>query len=84
MFIFPNDGSPLGNCVSLHPLLKTAEERTSAVGYVVEHLGEERIPGIRNEVYDWNMQHFVILFYAFLIPNCLVYVSCPCFSSYIL
>ncbi|XP_057447094.1 nudix hydrolase 20, chloroplastic-like [Lotus japonicus] len=51
VFIFPNDGSPLGNCVSLHPLLKTAEERTSAVGYVVEHLGEERIPGIRNELY---------------------------------
>jgi len=50
MFVFPNDGSPFGHCVSLHPLLKTAEERTSAVGYVIEHLGEEHIPGIRNEV----------------------------------
>lgn len=53
MFIFPKDkynGGLYGDFVSLHPMLKTAEERTSAVGYVVERLGEEHIPGIRNEV----------------------------------
>ncbi|XP_004512948.1 nudix hydrolase 20, chloroplastic-like [Cicer arietinum] len=50
VFVFPKEG-PFGHCVSLHPLLKTAEERTSAVGYVIEHLGEEHIPGIRNELY---------------------------------
>ncbi|CAI8594828.1 unnamed protein product [Vicia faba] len=51
VFVFPNDGGPLGYYVTLHPLLKTAEERTSAVGYVVKQLGEEHIPGIRNELY---------------------------------
>lgn len=51
VFVFPKDGGPFGHCVSLHPLLKTAEERTSALGYVIEHLGEEHIPGIRNELY---------------------------------
>ncbi|KAL5079653.1 hypothetical protein RYX36_008074 [Vicia faba] len=51
VFVFPNDGGPLGYYVILHPLLKTAEERTSAVGYVVKQLGEEHIPGIRNELY---------------------------------
>ncbi|XP_045792246.1 nudix hydrolase 20, chloroplastic-like isoform X2 [Trifolium pratense] len=51
VFIFPKDSGPFGDCVSLHPLLKTADERTSAVGYVIEHLGEEHIPGIRNELY---------------------------------
>ncbi|PNX95552.1 nudix hydrolase chloroplastic-like, partial [Trifolium pratense] len=51
VFVFPKDGGPFGDCVSLHPLLKTADERTSAVGYVIEHLGEEHIPGIRNELY---------------------------------
>lgn len=53
VFVFPKGkyiGGPNGDFVSLHPMLKTAEERTSAVGYVVEQLGEERIPGIRNEV----------------------------------
>ncbi|CAL5186525.1 unnamed protein product [Lathyrus oleraceus] len=51
VFVFPNGGGPFGYHVTLHPLLKTAEERTSAVGYVIKHLGEEHIPGIRNELY---------------------------------
>ncbi|CAJ2636905.1 unnamed protein product [Trifolium pratense] len=51
VFVFTNDGGPVGDCVSLHPLLKTAEERTSAVAYVIEHLGEKYIPHIRNELY---------------------------------
>ena len=53
VFVFPidkNNGGPYGDFVSLHPTLKTADERTSAVGYVVERLGEEQIPGIRDEV----------------------------------
>jgi len=53
VFVFPKEkfnGGPNGDFVSLHPMLKTADERTSAVAYVVQQLGEERIPGIRNEV----------------------------------
>ncbi|KAG5059598.1 hypothetical protein JHK87_000627 [Glycine soja] len=45
------NGGLCGDFVSLHPTLKIAEERISAVGYVVERLGEEKIPGIRNELY---------------------------------
>ncbi|XP_061366495.1 nudix hydrolase 20, chloroplastic-like [Gastrolobium bilobum] len=54
VFIFPKDkynGGPFGYSVSLHPTLKTAEERTGALGYVVKCLGQELIPGIRNELY---------------------------------
>lgn len=36
--------------IMLHSLLKTPNERTKAVGDVVECLGEEVIPGIRKEV----------------------------------
>ena len=36
--------------VTLHDSLSTAEDRTRAVGDVVKSLGEELIPGIRNEV----------------------------------
>jgi hypothetical protein len=36
--------------VTFHPMLSTPEDRTSAVGDVVKRLGEELIPGIRNEV----------------------------------
>ncbi|KAE9600289.1 hypothetical protein Lal_00045589 [Lupinus albus] len=67
VFIFPKDksnGSPFGNCVSLHPRLKTYEERTSAVGYVVERLGEERIPGIRNELYPVTSSFGAPIFFS--------------------
>ena len=53
VFIFKRDSSPsnqFGRLVSLHPLLKTPEDRTIAVGQVVKCLGEELIPDIRNEV----------------------------------
>lgn len=45
MFTFPRDDS-----VQLHESLKTPEDRTDAVGDVVKCLGEEVIPGTRNEV----------------------------------
>ncbi|XP_050373696.1 nudix hydrolase 20, chloroplastic-like isoform X2 [Argentina anserina] len=37
--------------VTLHSSLRTAEDRTRAVGDVIKSLGEELIPGIRNELY---------------------------------
>jgi hypothetical protein len=79
VFVFTNDGGPFGDCVSLHPLLKTAEERTSAIGYVIEHLGEEHIPGIRNEVLviislQYVRFHHSIILYVFIIPKYIIYV----------
>ena len=53
MFIFPQDnsyGGHIGSHVTLHPMLRTPDDRTNAVGDVVKFLGEELIPGIRNEV----------------------------------
>lgn len=46
VFTFPRDDS-----VQLHESLKTPEDRTDAVGDVVKCLGEEVIPGTRNELY---------------------------------
>ncbi|XP_023530783.1 nudix hydrolase 20, chloroplastic-like [Cucurbita pepo subsp. pepo] len=52
VFTFPRDDSVrVGACLSLHESLKTPEDRTHAVGNVVKCLGEEIIPGIRNEMY---------------------------------
>lgn len=53
MFSFPRDGLYNGHYdwhISLHPELKSPEDRTSAVADVINSLGEELIPGIRNEV----------------------------------
>lgn len=53
VFVFPKDnsyGSHFGCHVTFHPLLKTQEDRTTAFAEVVKSLGEELIPGIRNEV----------------------------------
>ncbi|CAI9100282.1 OLC1v1037246C1 [Oldenlandia corymbosa var. corymbosa] len=53
VFIFPKDdtfGGNFGCHVTLHSMLRTAEERTRAVAHVVKSLGE-LIPGIRNELY---------------------------------
>lgn len=47
MFIFTQDNSH----IMLHPVLRTPNERTRAVGDVVKCLGEELIPGIRKELY---------------------------------
>lgn len=54
IFTFPEDNSQhtcFGDHVKLHPSLKTPEDRTRAVADVVKCLGEELIPGIRNELY---------------------------------
>ncbi|XP_054797079.1 nudix hydrolase 20, chloroplastic-like isoform X2 [Prosopis cineraria] len=62
VFIFPKDklyGSPFDEYVSLNPILKTPERRTSAVGNVIKCLGEEWIPGIRNEAYGVHMNGYV-------------------------
>ncbi|CAK9152737.1 unnamed protein product [Ilex paraguariensis] len=54
VFIFPKNnshGCRFGYHVTLHPMLRTPEVMTSAVEDVVKCLGEELIPGIRNELY---------------------------------
>lgn len=51
MFTFPPERSNSGRGqITLHSSLGTAENRTRAVADVVKSLGEEVIPGIRNEV----------------------------------
>ncbi|GAB4828354.1 Nudix hydrolase 20, chloroplastic [Ancistrocladus abbreviatus] len=54
VFLFLQDGScngPFGRQITLQPMLNMPEDRTSAVGNVIRCLGEEVIPGIRNELY---------------------------------
>ncbi|KAL8497937.1 hypothetical protein ACS0TY_021331 [Phlomoides rotata] len=54
VFTFSEDfsyGSNFGCYVALHSTLSTPEDRTKAVGEVIKCLGEELIPGIRNELY---------------------------------
>nr|GMC68683.1 nudix hydrolase 20, chloroplastic-like isoform X1 [Ipomoea batatas] len=54
VFVFPKDnsyGSHFGCHVTLQQVLKTPEDRTAAFAEVVKSLGEELIPGIRNELY---------------------------------
>lgn len=51
MFTFSGDDSVQFRAyLTLHESLKTPEDRTQAVGDVVKCLGEEIIPGTRNEV----------------------------------
>ncbi|XP_073140666.1 nudix hydrolase 20, chloroplastic-like isoform X1 [Henckelia pumila] len=53
-FIFPEDtcyGLNFGYYLSLHTRLSSYEDRTIAVGNAIKCLGEELIPGIRNELY---------------------------------
>ncbi|GFP90603.1 nudix hydrolase 20 chloroplastic [Phtheirospermum japonicum] len=54
VFTFPENprySGKWGCHVELHPALITPEDRTKAVGDVVKCLGEQLIPGIRNELY---------------------------------
>lgn len=54
VFLFPRDVLHDGQFnwhITLHPSLKSPENRTSAVANVINCLGEELIPGIRNELY---------------------------------
>ncbi|XP_057967984.1 nudix hydrolase 20, chloroplastic-like [Malania oleifera] len=50
--------------VSLHSLLRTPEDRTRAVGDVVKCLGEELIPGIRNELYPVTSSFGTPIFFS--------------------
>ncbi|XP_008463363.1 nudix hydrolase 20, chloroplastic-like isoform X2 [Cucumis melo] len=60
VFTFSQDDSvKVGACLTLHESLKTPEDRTRAVGDVVKCLGEEVIPGTRNEVYGVHMNGYV-------------------------
>ncbi|KAK2978230.1 hypothetical protein RJ640_024263 [Escallonia rubra] len=62
VFIFSKEnscGGHFGGQVTLHSMLKTPEQRTEAVGDVVKCLGEERIPGIKNEAYEVHMNGYV-------------------------
>ncbi|XP_073289434.1 nudix hydrolase 20, chloroplastic-like isoform X4 [Primulina huaijiensis] len=52
-FTFPENtsyGLHFGYHIALHTKLSTYKDRTIAVGDVIKCLGEELIPGIRNEV----------------------------------
>ncbi|CAA3014052.1 nudix hydrolase 20, chloroplastic-like isoform X1 [Olea europaea subsp. europaea] len=54
VIILPDETSYGGNfgCyITLHPRIRTIEDRTSALEYVIKSLGEELVPGIRNELY---------------------------------
>lgn len=60
VFIFPRDksyGSSFGCYISVHPMLKMPSDRTLAVGNVINFLGEELIPGFRNELYPVGSSH---------------------------
>ncbi|XP_031737766.1 nudix hydrolase 20, chloroplastic isoform X2 [Cucumis sativus] len=58
--VFTRDDSvKFGAFLTLHESLKTPEDRTRAVGDVVKCLGEEVIPGTRNEVYGVHMNGYV-------------------------
>ncbi|XP_058723064.1 nudix hydrolase 20, chloroplastic-like [Vicia villosa] len=63
VFVFLKDENSSGDYVTLHSLLKTVEERTDAVGYVVKYLGEEHIPGIRNELYPVKSSYHTPAFF---------------------
>ncbi|XP_038698447.1 nudix hydrolase 20, chloroplastic-like [Tripterygium wilfordii] len=53
VFVLPQreGNSKIGNHVTLNPELKSPDDRTRAVGEVIKSLGEDIIPGIRNELY---------------------------------
>ncbi|KAH7853520.1 hypothetical protein Vadar_003513 [Vaccinium darrowii] len=53
-----------GNHVTLHPMLVTAEERTTAVADVVKRLGAELIPGTRNELYPVTSSFGTSVFFS--------------------
>nr|XP_023916737.1 nudix hydrolase 20, chloroplastic-like [Quercus suber]POF25545.1 nudix hydrolase 20, chloroplastic [Quercus suber] len=67
VFIFPQDssyGGRIGSHVTLHPMLRTPDDRTNAVGDVVKFLGEELIPGIRNELYPVTSSFGAPIFFS--------------------
>ena len=76
--------------VTLRPTLATPEERTRAVADVVKCLGEELIPGIRNEVHllfskgHVDPSSFVCLFFVWVILHLSeVSICVPSFMTYL-
>lgn len=65
VFVFPqsNYSGRSESYVTLHEMLKTPGDRTRVVGEVIKCLGEELIPGIRNEVLSPRPIIFVTLFF---------------------
>eukprot|EP00268_Persea_americana_P038895 TRINITY_DN3854_c0_g2_i6.p1 TRINITY_DN3854_c0_g2~~TRINITY_DN3854_c0_g2_i6.p1 ORF type:complete len:389 (-),score=67.92 TRINITY_DN3854_c0_g2_i6:1255-2361(-) len=67
VFMFPqnntNDGHSDGS-ITLHPSLRSPENRTAAVGDVIKVLGEELVPGIRNELYPVTSSFGMPIFFS--------------------
>ncbi|KAJ0031015.1 hypothetical protein Pint_13124 [Pistacia integerrima] len=61
VFVYSEDK---GCHVTLNSKLKTAEDRTKAVGEVIKCLGEEVIPGIRNELYPVTSSFGAPIFFS--------------------
>ncbi|KAL2929281.1 Nudix hydrolase 20 chloroplastic, partial [Bienertia sinuspersici] len=51
VFLFLQHNGVLDWHITLHPTLKSPEDRTSAVANVIKCLGKELVPGIRNELF---------------------------------
>ncbi|KAF5748616.1 nudix hydrolase 20 chloroplastic-like [Tripterygium wilfordii] len=66
VFVLPQriNGSQIGNHVTLNPELKTPDDRTRAVGEVIGSLGEDIIPGIRNELYPVTSSYGASVFFS--------------------
>ncbi|KAJ4708385.1 nudix hydrolase 20, chloroplastic-like [Melia azedarach] len=66
VFVFSEkNGGRFGSHVTLNSKLRTAEERTKAVGEIVKCLGEEElIPGIRNELYPVSSSFDAPIFFS--------------------
>ncbi|KAI5680603.1 hypothetical protein M9H77_01830 [Catharanthus roseus] len=67
IFVFQKDNNFGGNFryhISLHSELRTVADRTRAVADVVKSLGEELIPGIRNELYPVTSSHGGPVFFS--------------------
>ncbi|KAL8152537.1 hypothetical protein V2J09_010297 [Rumex salicifolius] len=62
VFVFPQIGTssvPSSGYVTLQAALRTSEEKTDAVGNVIRSLGEDVIPGNRNEAYGVHMNGYI-------------------------
>ena len=80
VFIFTQDNSH----IMLHPVLRTPNERTKAVGDVVKCLGEEVIPGIRKEVLLQITKMIILILPSacgFVLSDVLVCSSSDLFTS---
>lgn len=75
-FIFPEGtsyGLNFGYHLALHNRLGTYEDRTRAVGDAIKCLGEELIPGIRNEVF--RMRYHCMDVQKHICPFCSMFLA---------